>query len=106
MYESLIEWCRFPVNVYHRNGTTLSGDAKYDVAKSYNGYIVNEMQTIQDKTGKEYVSRARIYFPPNVVVSEDDMISFVGEQEKHEIRKLSGFNDGNTGTLSIIVVYL
>ena len=106
MYESLLEWCKFPIDVHHRNGTEISGDPKYDSAKSYNGYRVDEMQTITDKTGKEYVSRMKVYFPPSVDVSEDDRISFKEAPEKREIRKLGGFSDGNTGTLSIIVVYL
>ena len=106
MYNSLLEWCRFPVEVHHRSGFDVSGEAKYDKMVIYKGYRVDEMQVITDKTGKEYVSRMKIYFPPSVDVSEDDKISFKEAPEKREIRKLGGFSDGNTGQLSIIVVYL
>jgi hypothetical protein len=106
MFESLQEWCRFPVNVYRKTGMAASGDASYASAASINGYRVDEMRVITDKTGKEYVSHTHVYFPPSANVTADDMISFPDDTKKREIRKLGGFSDGNTGVLDIIVVYL
>lgn len=106
MFESLRSWCRFPVNIYKYKGKTGSGDNKYDTPAEYKGYPVEMTELISDKNGKEYMSRLRIYFPENVPISVEDMISFPNDTVKREIRKLGGFSDGNTGKRDIWVVYL
>lgn len=105
MYESLLEWCRFPVNVHTRIGTFAGGDPKYDEPYPYNGYRVDQVTNIVDKDGEHYVSMTQVYFPPAVPVTVEDVLSFE-EEITYEIRKIGGFYDGNDGTLSILVVYL
>lgn len=105
MFNSLLSWCKFPVNVHKFAGRLPSGDNKYEEPVEKNGYRVDGAELITDKHGQEYISKSRVYFPPSVDVSEDDMISFEGVQQ-YEIRRLGGYYDGNDGKLSIRVVWL
>jgi len=106
MYESLVSWCRFPVNIYNRTGFSVSGDPIEAALVTKNGYRVDKIQTIIDKTGKEYISHTQVYFPPEVAITVDDRVSFPNDLKQREIKKLDTFNDGNTGTVSIQVIYL
>lgn len=106
MYESLLEWCRFPVNIHYHNGHTIAGDDTHAAPVSKNGYRVDEMRVIQDKTGNQYVSYTHVYFPQTVDVSEDDQISFPDNVAPRDIKKVSGFYDGTLGALSLRVIYL
>ena len=106
MFESLLSWCRFPVYVHGHTGVDIAGDDSYAAPVLYKGYRVDEMRTITDKFGTTYTSYATIYLPPDVTIKESDCISFPGDKDKREIRKLGGYHDGNTGALSIWVVYL
>lgn len=105
MYSSLLPWCRFPVMVHRYLSTDVSGDATYAEPTAETCYRVDEMRKITDKYGTEYTSYATVYFPPNVTVSEADMLSF-DDGAPCEIRKLQGYYDGNCGQLSIRVAYL
>lgn len=105
MFESLREWCRFPIEVHTRTGNTAGGDPKYAPPIEYRGYRVDEVVAITDKHGENYVSTSRVYFPPEVVITEEDLLSF-GTDVSYEIRKIGGFYDGNDGAISILVVYL
>ena len=106
MFESLISWCRFPVNVHCYTGVDIAGDPSYSAPVLHSGYRVDEMRTIVDKYGANYVSHTTVYLPPDVEIKESDCISFPDDTARREIRKLGGYFDGNTGALSIRVVYL
>lgn len=106
MYESLLEWCKFPIYVYNNNSMSLSGDIQLDPKETYYGYRVDEAEQIVDKSGKEYLSATKVYFPPCVEITADDKIAFTTTETPREIRKVGGFYDGNTGTIDIKVVYL
>lgn len=106
MYDSLKEWCTFPVNIHKHSSFSISGDEILSKSTIVNGYRVDEMRKIVDKEGKEYISNVHVYFPPEVSITLEDMISFPEATTPREIRKIGGFSDGNTGTLSIAVVYL
>lgn len=106
MFGSLLPWCRFPVNLHKCTGYTAAGDREYDEPVSYNGYRVDEMRVITDKHDDNYVSYAHVYFPPDVPMGIDDCLSFPADPQLREVRKLGGFHDGNSGMLSIWVVYL
>ena len=105
MYASLLEWCRFPVNVHTRIGNTAGGDPNYAGPVVHKGYLVDEMVAITDKHGEHYISTSRVYFPPTVPVTVEDLLSFESGST-YEVRKLGGFYDGNDGALSVLVVYL
>lgn len=106
MYESLLEWCRFPVTIHQQTGFDKAGDTTY-TSSSENGYIVDEIKRIIDKTGKEYLSYSHVYFPAHVNVGENDMLEFPSDAgRKREIYKKSTFYDGTLGEASIHVVYL
>lgn len=105
MYKSLLPWCRFPVKISPFVKNDINGDAVYAEPFEALCYRVDEMRKITDKYGTEYTSYATIYFPPNVQVSEADTLSF-DDGAAREIRKLQGYFDGNTGSLSIRVAYL
>ncbi len=106
MYESLVAWCKFPVLIYPHTGHSVSGDEIESAAVTAYGYRVDEMRKITDKDGKEYVSNAHVYFPPEVTITVDDMLSLVPDSKPREIRKLGGYSDGETGKLDLIVAYL
>lgn len=106
MYETLIEWCVFPVNVHRFVKVKPSGDKEYAEATVEKGYRVDEVRNITDKTGAVYTSYSHVYFPATVAMSADDCLSFPDDTRQREVRKLGGFYDGTTGELSIRVVYL
>lgn len=105
MFESLRLWCKFPVLIHRYTGTNLAGDASYAEPVEAKCYRVDEMRSITDKFGTQYTSYATVYLPPEYEITEEDCISFCDEPRR-EIRKLGGYFDGNTGALSIRVVYL
>lgn len=105
MFESLRTWCKFPVFIHRYTGTSLSGDPSYADPVEAECYRVDEMRNITDKFGTECTSYATVYLPPEYEIAEEDCISFA-DGPKCEIRKLGGYFDGNTGNLSIRVVYL
>lgn len=106
MFESVREWCVFPVNVHRYSGRKASGDVNYADPVVEKCYRVGDMRTITDKFGKEYVSFSHIYLPPEVAITMDDRVSFPDDPVPRDIRRLSGYFDGNTGKLSMWVVYL
>lgn len=105
MYKSLLPWCKFPVTIHPYTGTDINGDSAYAEPLEARCYRVDEMRKITDKYGTEYTSYATVYFPPDVLISEADMLSF-DDGSPCEIRKLQGYYDGNCGSLSIRVAYL
>lgn len=105
MYASLVEWCRFPVQVYKKLGSTAGGDIELSDPVEYKCYRVDKVKVITDKTGVEYNSMNHFYLPPDTDITEDDIVSFDGIK-MIDIRGLNGFYDGTTGQLSIRVVYL
>lgn len=106
MYSSVLEWCVFPVTIYPRTGTTAGGDAIYGDEQTANGYIAEVIEVITDKTGTEYVSNSRVYFPASVAISAKDKIQVHADEDKREIRLHRRYYDGNTQQASIQVVYL
>lgn len=106
MYESLIEWCKFPVYIHRRTGYSIAGDEVFQEPVICKGYRVDEIKEIVDKTGSEYLSSTQVYFHPSAPVTSEDMLSFPNDTKPREIRKLGGYYDGNTGALDIIVIYL
>lgn len=106
MFESLIPWCKFPVNIHHLEKKLASGDKEYADPVTVNGYRVDDMKVITDKFGQTYTSYSRVYFQPQVDIRIDDCLSFPDDVPLREVRRLSSYFDGNTGARSIWVVYL
>lgn len=105
MYESLKEWCRFPVTINRTSGKNAAGDST-STAVSVNAYRMDVMQTITDKNGKEYASSSQVFFKEDTAIDEADTLSFSDISGKFEIRKLSSYFDGVTGGVSLYVAYL
>lgn len=105
MFESLLSWCTNSVSVSKAGVKKASGDQEFGTPVVYSCYIADQITVITDKLGKEYVSGTQIYFPPTVPVTEADRI-LLADAKPREVRKIGGFYDGNTGALSIRVVYL
>lgn len=107
MFESLLSWCKFPVYVHKKTGFSAGGDYLHAAPIEYKCYRVDSMQTITDKFGKEYISNTQVYLPSDYSdVTVEDLISFPDLLDKREIRKIGGFFDGETGTISVAIVYL
>lgn len=106
MYESLIPWCVFPVNVHHLERRTASGDKVYQGPVEVFGYRVDDMKVITDRFGQLYTSYSRVYFKPEENLKMDDCLSFPEDPALREIRRLSSYFDGNTGERSIWIAYL
>lgn len=105
MYESLLDWCKFPVTIHRKEGFTAGGDPRFaDPIRAF-CYRVSKVKVITDKTGSEYASMSHFYLPPETNITVDDMVSF-GDDQKVEVRGLNCFFDGTTGEASIWVVYL
>lgn len=109
MYESLVEWVRFPFTYRRIEGKTAAGDKKFSEAIESLCYRVDAVEVITDKYGEEYVSRSQLYVPGDLEITVDDLVTLEMLGEKlidKEIRKISGFFDGNEGSQSVQVVYL
>lgn len=106
MFQSLLEWCKFPVFVHSYSGMSGTGDYNYADPVKHMCYREDASIAITDKLGKEYISRARVYFKPDAIVKEEDTLSFPDDPIPREIRKLGGYYDGNTGKLDIRIAYL
>lgn len=105
MFSSLKEWCRFPVTIHSRTGTNAAGDPIASTVET-TCFKVDVMQMITDKTGKEYASSSQVFFKEDTAITEDDFLSFTGRSGTFEIRKLSTYNDGTVGKVSLFVAYL
>lgn len=105
MYNSLRQWCRFPVNVSAFIRIDPSGDAVYDLPDEHCCYRADKIVAITDKFGVRYESNTQLYFPAELAISEEDVISF-GDGPAQTIHRINGFYDGNTGEQDIKVVYL
>jgi hypothetical protein len=95
-----------PVSIQRRSSLSVSGDVTKAAASTSNGYVVDEMESIVDKEGNEYMSSTKIFFKPDVQLDVTDTVAFPVGSKFREIRKLGGFFDGVSGTLDIVVVYL
>lgn len=106
MYESLKAWCKQEITV-HRAGSLLpSGERGEGTSFTLKGLLVDDSKQIVDKNGQMALCRSYVYVIPSTKVEETDKISLPGETKKYEIRKLGGYYDGNTGDLSVQVIYL
>ena len=105
MFESLNEWIRFPVTINRVSGKNAAGDP-VSSAVSVNAYIVDIVQTIKDKNGKEYASSSQVFFKEDTAIDENDTLSFPDKSGTFEIKKLSCYYDGTTGSISLRVAYL
>jgi hypothetical protein len=106
MYSSLLPWCKFPIFIHKFVARTSSGDEQYALPQEVKGYPIGKIQTILNKYGEEYISHMQIYFPPNVNIAIQDMISTPEDTSAREIQRLNCFFDGEEGAPSILVVYL
>ena len=105
MFDSIKEWARFPVTINRVSGKNAAGDSISTATSAY-GYIVDIVQTIKDKTGKEYASSSQVFFEEDTTIDENDTLSFPNKSGTFEIKKLSCYYDGTTGSVSLYVAYL
>ena len=106
MYESLKEWCVFPVKLCHVSSKSMSGDVSYSEPVLEYCYRTADVKTITDKTGKQYISSAQLYFKEDSSVSISDLIILPESNTEQEIRAINVYFDATTCTKSISVVYL
>lgn len=106
MYDSLKCWCKQTIEV-HRPGELLaSGEVGSDSVFTLKGFLVNDSKLIADKNGTMVACKYYAYVIPTQPIKETDLIKMPGEDKAMPIRKLGGYFDGNTGELSIQVVYM
>lgn len=105
MFESLKAWCTGTINLYRFSGKSMSGDSSYASAEELACYIAYKDKQITDKHGKEYISNTQVYIECSPPVTVTDKIA-LPDGPSIEIRQLGGFMDGNTGKMSIQVIYL
>lgn len=106
MYESLKPWCRQDIQVSRAGGLLPSGETGPGETFTVKGLVVDDTKLITDKNGQLYQCRSYAYILPTTPVVETDKILLPTTQKECEIRKLGGYYDGNTGELSVQVVYL
>jgi len=104
MYESLVEWCRFPFKLHTYLNTSLSGDKTFSPPIDKVGYVVDEITEIIDKTGSKYISSTHIYYNDTDIKVADKIST--GYDSPREIRKIGSYFDGEEGISSIQVIYL
>lgn len=107
MYESLLEWIRFPFLLIPYKGKDLAGDEQYGKAINAKCYRVDDIKEIRDVHNDSYWSSQQLYCQEGLKVSIKDMVAFPEDPDtKYEIRKIGAYYDGNTGGKSITVLYL
>lgn len=104
MLNSIESWCNCQSTIIRNSGFELSGDKKPAENIVFNCYVAEEITPITDKNGKEYISRTQLYLSATPKVLSSDTVLYEGIA--YEIRKANAFRDGNTGEVSIQVIYL
>lgn len=106
MYESLKAWCKQEVTLYREGVLLPSGEHDVGTTFTVKGLLVDDSKQIVDKNGQLIVCKSYVYIIPTTKVEETDLVILPGDTNRYTIRKLSGYYDGNTGDLSIQVIYL
>lgn len=104
MFESLRNWLSIPLKIIpfvRRDGT---GEAIYDEAINTKCYAQGKVTLVRDVYGNDVVSQLQLYIDSCVPIKVTDKVSFNGSD--YNIKALSPYYDGNTGDISIVVVYL
>lgn len=107
MYESLIEWLKFPCLLHTFISKDIAGDATYAEPKIIESYRVDTLVELKDENNKTYLSQQQVYLRENEHITLNDMLSFPeAPDKKYAIRKISAYFDGNLADKSIIIAYL
>lgn len=104
MFESLHSWLNIPLKIkpfIRRDGT---GEAIYGEVIDTKCYAQGKVTLVRDVHGNDIVSQLQLYIDGNVPIKVTDKVIFNGE--KYNIKALGPYYDGNTGEISIVVVYL
>ena len=80
-----------------------TGEASYGDPVDTKCYRNGKIEIITDAKGREVVSNLQVYLDGSTIIKEQDKIVF---DKEHDIKALSPFYDGNTGIVSLWVVYL
>lgn len=106
MYSSLIPWCKQDIVIVRQGMLLPSGEHAESERFTVKGLLVDDSKLIQDKNGQLFTCRSYVYVIPTTKVEESDRVIIPGETAEFEIRRLGGYYDGNSGQLSVQVVYL
>lgn len=107
MFDSLVQWCRFPVYIITPTSYDAFGSPR-GVSETVQAkcYKADEMRLITNKSGEEYRSYTQIYLPATVDISLQSTVKFTEGETSREIQKIDTFNDGNKGVADCVVAYL
>lgn len=106
MFSSLIAWCKQDIVVERPGGLLPSGESSPGTTFTVKGLVVDDTKLITDANGQLYQCKQYAYIIPDPKIEPEDKILMPTTNKKCEIRKLGGYYDGNTGQLSVQVVYL
>lgn len=106
MFNSLKSWCKQTLTVCRPGTFTPSGEMSDERTFELKCLLVNDSKLFTDRNGELAVCRCYAYVIPTEPIFDTDKIQLPGTSIKYDIRKLGGYTDGNTGELSIQVVYL
>lgn len=104
MFDSLKDWIKTPVIIkpfIKRDGT---GEPTFGEEMAAKCYPQGKITLVRDVRGNDIVSNLQLYFDGNINVKVTDVIIF--NNSDYNIKAIGPFYDGNTGNISIVVVYL
>lgn len=107
MFSSLKSWCSCKAYTVTPGGYDLYGEPTDEVVTEVSCYRADKTVAIEDRYGNNAVSNSQLYIDGDVISIDDKIKLSVDSSEKaKEIKNISNFIDGNTGKVSVQVVYL
>ena len=105
MYESLKEWMTCPVIIKPFLRTNAYADKEYGDPVDILAYVVGGAEVINDASGNAVVSTTQVYIDPEIyMVNPQDRLIVDGAEK--DIISVTNWHDGNTGTITVSLVYL
>ena len=104
MFKSLKNWLSVPVDIkpfIKQDGT---GEPTFGDSISTKCYPQGKVTMVRDVHGNDIVSNLQLYIEGDTAIKITDVVVFNGSE--YNIKALSPYYDVNTGTISLMVVYL
>jgi len=104
MFKSLKKWLSVPVEIkpfIKQDGT---GEPTFGNNISTKCYPQGKVTLVRDVHGNDIVSNLQLYIKGDTAIKVTDVVVFNGND--YNIKALGPYYDGNTGNISIVVVYL
>lgn len=104
MFKTLRQWMTIPIVIKPFVKYSGTGDPEYSADVDTKCYVSGKTTIVTTADGKEEVSNLQLYLPGEVAIKETDAVTL--NNDVYRIKAIGPFYDGNTGEVSIRVVYI